>query len=362
MDFIQEVLRFSSRIQAIVGRIATEEATKHSLILPFIQLLGYNVFDPAEVVPEFTADVGTKKGEKVDYAIMINGRPEILIEAKSVGDNLTTHGSQLFRYFTATEARFAILTNGLVYRFYSDLQEPNKMDAEPFLEFDLADPKEVLVAEIKRFHKESFNAEDLTSVASNLKYSARIKSFMDAQFKEPSEAFMRFLLKEAYNGVVTRNVLERFRPIVKKALNNYIGELLSEKIKSALAQTESKETEVAAAAEPSVIPIPGDDGPRVETTDEELEGFYVIKALLRDAVDPSRIQHKDTASYFNVLLDGNVRRWICRLRFGASHKYVCFPVEPKGEERLAIASVDDLFAYQERLRAIARGLTEQAKS
>lgn len=171
MDFIDEVRQFSARAQSLLPHLKTEEATKHSLILPFMQLLGYNVFNPSEVVPEFTADVGTKKGEKVDYAIMIDGRPAILIEAKPCTDPLTNHDAQLFRYFTSTEAQFAILTNGLVYKFFSDLQETNKMDSEPFLEFSLLDPREPIVAEVKKFHRENFNAEDLFSAASNLQYN-----------------------------------------------------------------------------------------------------------------------------------------------------------------------------------------------
>lgn len=117
------------------GNLATEEATKTALIMPFFSLLGYDVFNPMEFIPEFVADVGTKKGEKVDYAIMNEGKPVILIEAKGVDDDLTKHDAQLFRYFTVTDAKFAILTNGIVYKFFTDLEEPNKMDEKPFLLF-----------------------------------------------------------------------------------------------------------------------------------------------------------------------------------------------------------------------------------
>ncbi len=163
MDFVDALRQFARKIEALAQQIKTEEATKHSLILPLIQLLGYDVFDPNEVVPEFTSDVGTKKGEKVDYAIMVKHKPAILIEAKPYGDPLTTHDSQLFRYFAATEAKFAILTNGTLYKFYSDLQEPNKMDDTPFLEFDMLNIKEALVPELKKFHKENFDPDSLYS-------------------------------------------------------------------------------------------------------------------------------------------------------------------------------------------------------
>lgn len=149
MDFIDQLKQFASRVENLKDQIATEEATKTSLILPFFQLLGYDIFDPTEFVPEFTADVGIKKGEKVDYAIFQNGIPIILIEAKWCGENLDKHSSQLFRYFGTSKAKFGILTNGLIYKFFTDLEEPNKMDEKPFMELNLLDIKESLVPELK---------------------------------------------------------------------------------------------------------------------------------------------------------------------------------------------------------------------
>ena len=136
MDLIDTLTALSNRIPKVLKTIQTEEATKNALIMPFIQALGYNVFDPFEVAPEYTADVGTKKNEKVDYVIMREDRPCILIECKSSSTNLNiNHASQLFRYFGVTEARFAILTNGIDYKFFTDIEAPNKMDERPFSNF-----------------------------------------------------------------------------------------------------------------------------------------------------------------------------------------------------------------------------------
>ena len=126
MDFIDKLKQFSKRVESLKDNIQTEEATKTSLIMPFFSLLGYDVFNPDEFIPEFTADVGIKKGEKVDYAILQDGKPVILIEAKWIGEKLEKHDSQLFRYFATCKAKFAILTNGQYYRFYTDLEEPNR--------------------------------------------------------------------------------------------------------------------------------------------------------------------------------------------------------------------------------------------
>ena len=131
---------------------------QNALIMPFISALGYNVFDPTEVVPEFTADVGTKKGEKVDYVIMREGKPDpILIEAKAATCNLDdAHCSQLYRYFSVTDARFGVLTNGIHYRFFSDLEAPNKLDVRPFLEVDMRSLTDNVVDELEEVRQGVF--------------------------------------------------------------------------------------------------------------------------------------------------------------------------------------------------------------
>ena len=169
MDFIDRLKQYSKRVESLKDNIQTEEATKTSLIMPFFSLLGYDVFNPDEFIPEFTADVGIKKGEKVDYAILQEGKPVILIEAKWIGEKLEKHDSQLFRYFATCNAKFAILTNGQYYRFYTDLEEPNKMDETPFLDINLLDLKETQVTELKKFCKENFNEAEIFDAASELK-------------------------------------------------------------------------------------------------------------------------------------------------------------------------------------------------
>ncbi|GHU96731.1 hypothetical protein FACS1894156_8070 [Bacteroidia bacterium] len=141
MDFKDSLVQLAARIEKLKGNIATEEATKNALIMPFIQALGYDVFDPTEIVPEFTCDIGTKKGEKIDYAIMQNGKPAVLIECKHWQQNLELHDNQLLRYFNVANAKFGILTNGITYRFYTDLEAPNKMDEKPFMEITLTIPQ-----------------------------------------------------------------------------------------------------------------------------------------------------------------------------------------------------------------------------
>ena len=177
MEFNDSIKQFSERVEGLKGTISTEEGTKMSLIVPLFQLLGYDVFNPTEFCPEYVADVGIKKGEKVDYAILESGKPVILIECKSCTDSLDKHSSQLFRYFGTTSAKFGILTNGITYRFYTDLEESNKMDLVPFLEVDILNLKDSAISELKKFCKGNFDRDKIFSTAEELKYSSMIKGF-----------------------------------------------------------------------------------------------------------------------------------------------------------------------------------------
>lgn len=175
MEINIQLKSLADKIDQLKSKIETEESTKHAFVLPFIHILGYDAFNPLEVVPEFTADLGLKKGEKVDYAIFQNGEPIIIVECKSWKENLTVHNSQLFRYFHVTKTRFALLTNGIQYQFFTDLDDKNKMDQKPFLEFDITNLKENTITEVAKFHKSSFNVDNIVTNASALKYIKEIK-------------------------------------------------------------------------------------------------------------------------------------------------------------------------------------------
>jgi len=358
VDFADEVKAFGQRVAQLLDKLQTEEATKHALVLPFLQLLGYNVFDPSEVVPEFTADVGVKKNEKVDYAIFLNGRPAILIEAKPHWDDLSKHGSQLYRYFSVTEARFAILTNGIEYKFFSDLQEPNKMDDHPFLEFNLLDPKDALIAELKKFHKENFDPETLFSTATVLKYTRLIRQRLQRELKDPSDEFLRFWLKDVYAGRITQNILDQFRPIVRRALTQYINDLINERLQYAIQKEEAEAKEASSGTEggdSGDVAQEVEEGPSIVTTQEELEAFFIVKTVLRNHIDPSRITYKDNVNYMAVLLDENVRKWICRFYFYESRKYILLHGDDRNQRR-PIDRIDDLYNFADELVAIARQL------
>jgi predicted type IV restriction endonuclease len=243
MDFKDQIRQLGSRAAKMLPQIQTEEATKTSLTLPFIQILGYDIFNPSEVNPEFVADIGIKKGEKVDYAIIKDSNPIILIECKHHQEKLDPHNSQLFRYYHTTTAKFGLLTNGLQYRFYTDLVEENKMDEKPFFEFNIVDIKDAEIDELKKFHKSYFNLDSIFTTASELKYSSEIKSVLAKEFKEPSEAFVKFFIGNVYDGKATAKIVSQFTEIVKKSVNQLVSDMISDRLKSALAQEAELEKE-----------------------------------------------------------------------------------------------------------------------
>ena len=344
MDFKDQIMQLATRAEKMLPQIQTEEATKNALIMPFIQIMGYDVFNPFEVNPEFIADIGIKKGEKVDYAIMKDGEPAILIECKHHLENLDPHNSQLFRYFHTTKAKFGLLSNGMTYRFYTDLVEKNKRDSAPFFEFKLSEIKEVEIAELKKFHKSYFDEENITNTASELKYLNELKVILNKEIDSPSENFVAFFTKQIYPGVLTAKIKEQFVPIVKRSFNQLINDTINDRLKSALNQEKKKDSEEAIKVEEAQDKTESS----IITTAEELEGFYIVKSILRKVVESTRITYRDAQSYFAILLDDNNRKTICRLYLN-NKKYLVVLDENKKEVKYEISSIDEIYNYTDIL-------------
>ena len=349
MSFDEKIVALIQRLPKLTDCLETEESTKNALVMPFISALGYDVFNPKEVVPEFTADVGTKKGEKVDYAIMRDGETIILIECKKSKANLSQENmSQLYRYFTVTKARIAILTNGIQYRFYTDLEEPNKMDKVPFLELDLENPKTNALAEVKKMANEDFDLDRMLSTASELKYLSEIKKIIASQFDTPDEEFVRFFFKKITpGGMFTATMREQFSPLVSKAFQQFLSDKISDRLRSAL-QSENEPLEKKPEEE---IDEPADLARKegIVTTEEELEGYNIVRAIAAKVVSPVRIAHRDTKSYMGILLDDNNRKPICRLWFNTKQKYLGIIGDSREETRYPIDSVVDIYQHADKI-------------
>ena len=356
MDFIDQLRALASRISNTKDLIQTEEATKNAMVMPFIQALGYNVFDPLEVTPELVADVGTKKGEKVDYAILMGAKPIILFECKKSGADLNiNHASQLFRYFHVTEARFGVLTNGLTYRFFTDLEQPNKMDEKPFLEFNLLDFKEQDVEELKKFAKAAFDVDKILTTANELKYTRAIQNLLADWMTNPSEDFVRLVSADLLAGKrFTPAVREQFSQITKRAFKQLIGDRINDRLRVAMTPETVAQPEAAAAADTPEAKSPGSDA-TVQTSPEEVEAFHIIRAILRGVVAPKRVFMRDAQSYCAIILDDNNRKPICRLRFNNTAKLAIGLMSDKDEEKVALADLDDIYNHADKIKATVTG-------
>lgn len=304
-------------------------------------------------------DIGTKKGEKIDYAILKDSEVQVLIECKKIGDSLNVnHASQLFRYFHVTNARISILTNGQVYKFFTDLDAPNKMDEKPFLEIDLLDIDENYVPELRKLTKAAFDIESIINTAGELKYVSQIKKLIASQFSAPEEEFVKFFASRVYEGMLTQKVKESFTLLTKKAATQFLNDQINERLKSAINPAsgvipENQMQEEVDTQTPANI-IEND----ILTTDEELEGYYIVKSIVRTILESSRITFRDTKSYFGILADDNNRKPICRLHFNRSQKYIGIFDNEKNETRFPLSTIDEIYTYSDLLRTTASQYSE----
>ena len=348
MDFKDSIKQIAERVEKLKDNIKTEEATKNALVMPFIQALGYDVFNPFEVVPEFICDIGTKKGEKIDYAIMRDGDPIILIECKHVEEELNSHDNQLLRYYHVSCAKFGILTNGMEYRFYTDLDEPNKMDEKPFLVLNMLDLRDSQIEEVKQFHKSYFDVENIVNAASELKYMKGLKDIIKQEIEAPSEPLVRLLGKQVYSGLMTAKILEQFTDLTKRSFAQVISDIITDRFKTVLnkeKEIDKKQEEIQQTSDQ----ITDNNDDKIITTEEELESFHIVRAMLRKYVNVDRIVYRDTQTYFGILLDDNNRKTICRMYFNTSKKYIAILDENKKEVKNLLESMNDIYNYEEAL-------------
>lgn len=351
LDFKDTIIQLSDRISKLKDSIETEEATKNAFIMPMLQALGYDVFNPLEVIPEFTCDIGTKKGEKIDYAIQKNSKPIMLIEAKHCKQALTLLDNQLLRYFHVSDTRFGILTNGILYRFYTDIDKNNVMDEKPFLEVDMENLSDAKIDQLKKFHKSYFNENEILSTANELKLTIAIKNVVKREFLNPSDDFTRFFVKEINDGKYSAKLIEIYTPILKKCIQSHINDVISERLNTAIESgkedVEKKDTKQETPEDAVMV---SEDG-KVVTTKDEIDAFMIVKNILRQKIDVSRISYKDFQSYFTIRIDNNSWKWV--LRFSISKMGIMkigIPTENyKNSEWITIEKLDDIYNYSDRI-------------
>nr|WP_199158177.1 type I restriction endonuclease [Pedobacter sp. ASV2] len=347
MELKLKLEQLHQRVNGLKDQINTEEATKNAFVLPFIQMLGYDIFNPTEVIPEHICDIGTKKGEKVDYVIRKNEEPILIFECKHWKENADAHNSQLHRYYHVSKARFGVLTNGTIYNFYTDLEKPNIMDEKPFLTIDIEDLKDSSIKILENFTKNEYNLESILDSAEAFKYIKAIRKEFEKEIENPSDEIVKLLVNKFFDKPLTANRMVAFKEYTKKALTISINESISYRLKSALNINEKIENR----DDSKVNPVDeNNDVPKIITTEEETEAFQIVKAILREKIPTSRISPRDTQSYFGVLLDDNNRKPLCRFHFNTANKYLeTFHNGKDTGEKVLLNNLDEIYNYRSQL-------------
>ncbi len=350
LDLLDQLRILASKVKKECKSDMTEEATKHAFVLLFIRALGYDVFNPDEVVPEFIADFGQAKGEKIDYAIFKDSRPIMLFECKACGVKLEKKQlEQLSRYFHMTKARLGILTNGVEYRLYSDLDQPNILDDDPFYVFRVDMVDENVGRELKRLTKGAFNIDELLSAARELKATRVVKDYLLKQLGSPETDFVRLIATQVHSGLKTQQVIAFYTGIVKNAFNMIVSDRVQDRLQSAITLEKAVATPLPEIVTSSDVSVE-DRSSGVVTTQEELEALYIVKSILRGAVDPTRIVIRDAKSYCSLFLDDNNRKPICRFRFSETSKFVELINTDKSGTKIQIELLDDIYKHADHLR------------
>lgn len=300
MTFQEKLTDFRNWVARTKDSVKSEEATKTSLVMPFFQrVLGYDVFSPTEFVPEYKAGFGDKPSDRVDYTIIINGKPEIIIECKSVGTTLNhQHEAQLQGYFASLKARIAILTNGISYQFYTDIERANLLDNTPFMTFDVLNQDTSLFTELEFFCKDGFNASNIFEKARELKYSNIIRDFLTNQLICPSNDFVKLLISQIDGMEIHAEAVEELRPLVKKCFSKFVNEYP----KNGIEQEQNENSSV-------------------NDTDNEI--FTAIRECLKDIIDPVRISQYSSTKWTSIYYKNCI---LCRIiTVGKPYCEIAFP-------------------------------------
>ncbi|MDO5065538.1 MAG: type I restriction enzyme HsdR N-terminal domain-containing protein [Actinomyces bowdenii] len=362
MSFENALADIANRTRDYADSLETEEATKTAIIMPFIQgVLGYDVFNPDEVIPEFVADVGSRKGEKIDYAIKQDDKIQILIEAKKIGEPLSLeHASQLVRYFSVSnDARIGILTNGRYWDFYTDLDKPNILDSKPFLRLDLLNIDHYTLPELKKLTKSTFDLGSVLTAAEELKYVSSTRSEIARAFNSPDPDFVQLFARRVYDGALTARMRDFFQNVVEKACRQFLAEQVNERLKNALSESSPIASSPSEADQTTTEERKEKEGrPGIVTTEEEREAYFIVRAIVASEIPVDRIFERDTKSYFTVLVDDTNRKPVCRFHFNSkSKKYLGIIGPDKSETRYLLERLEDIYDHADALRETVKRYT-----
>lgn len=382
MALEDEIKALAERIPGMRPMLDDEAKTKQYLILPLIRALGYDDTKPAEVVPEYTADYGGREGWKVDYAILSDDNLRVVIECKQVSNQLgTTEEAQLGRYFPNVpfdaETKIAILTNGVVYKFFTDQNEPNKMDKDPFWTINLETLRNNDLSQLRNFTKDNFNAANAVASASKFRHIKEMKIALARQLTEPEDGFVEWMLRQTgqtYDRRVASSRREEIRDLARTAFHEFVKDHVNDAVDDAVLEIRERTAQgIAPITEEQDALLQADSGDdvgdsghaddKIITTEQELQAFDVVKGIVQEVVHAERVFMRDYRNYSAVMLDDNRRRPLCRLRLeGRQMQIGLFDGSRVGghlvEQQHNIESLNDIYNHADQIRETVRRYLE----
>ncbi|WP_336020862.1 type I restriction endonuclease [Acinetobacter bereziniae] len=341
-DFILRLKNHIDHVKKVGEHCSTEETTKQALILPLLDILGFNPYDPTKVLAEFAADFpGVKATERVDYALYCNGQPVMFIEAKPYFSNLTNHAPQLSRYFNSSlGVTIGAITNGREWRFFTDLINPNVMDEKPFLtvDFTKADPEDL--TQLAEFKHDNFHAEKLRFFAEENQYIQQFKTVIKKSINDVDIDFVRYVAQQAnIQRQLNAKFLESIQPFVQQAVQQAISDTVVKGLSSPTiitAQPVEQKNQSASIKttqnEEVVVPIVNPDNDKIITTKDEQELYSIISELFPDV----ELIGRDTESYYSVLYQGKNNRWLFRYDVNRKRHTIQFAVPVDDQRRMEL--------------------------
>ena len=314
------------KIVAQQDRFATEESTKTALVLPFIQLLGYDIFNPDQVLPEYNCDLVKNKGEKVDYALLIKNKIEIIIECKGFNVDLTPHRNQLSRYFVSSKAKYGVLTNGVDYQFFTDLDNENLMDNAPFFQFSLKNYSSTDVETLQQFCFNNFDAKIINKNASESKIITEVTNEIKNLFDKPSPDIIKLFTRATYKGRYTESAISKLTTLFKRALNKYVNDRVSNQLNSILDSEENNN--------------------KIVTTEKEKQAFYIVQSILQDLIPTQDVVLKDQVSKCLILYKNDNSKPLLKLYFNDESNLEIELFDSESSRKISISAVEEIYNYK----------------
>lgn len=310
---------------------------KQALILPLLDILGFNPYDPTKVLAEFAADFpGVKSTERVDYALYCNNQPVMFIEAKSYNSNLTNHAPQLSRYFNSSlGVTIGAITNGREWRFFTDLINTNVMDEKPFLTIDFTKVDAGDLTQLAEFKHDNFHAEKLRFFAEENQYIQQFKTVIRKSIHDIDIDFVRYVAQQAnLQRQLNTKFLESIQPFVQQAISDTVVKGLSSPTIITAQPVEQKSTPSSDALvtipETNVIIHP--DNAKIITTKDEQDLLRIVNELFPNL----ELEGRDTESYYSILYQNKTNRWLFRYDVNRKRPTIQFNISIDESRRIEL--------------------------